>query len=137
MATVHEVRVALAALLGVGLDLSPAVPYIPSMPTASSVFVRPRRGTDYMTFESPGATFCRPTVALAAVIVGGIKDWAHATEWIDDKVALALTATNTDPTLGGRCSDVAIESIGEPGLIVTRSGDFFAAELRFRPITIA
>lgn len=136
MTGIHEVRQRLAVHLGDALDLEPALPYVPSTLRANSLFVRPRAG-DYVTFDSQMSTVCQPTIALSVLIVTSIADWQAAAEWLDTKIDASLDALKTDPTLDGTVSDLMLESVGEPFMVNTNTGDFLAAELRLRPFIIS
>lgn len=135
MASIIEVRTALADLLKTSLEMQYALGYWPGKVQPLGVYVVPQAGGDYVSFEN--GTFCRATLSLSAIIVGPTTNQANAAKWLDAAIALAPDAMNTDPTLGGLASNVVLDAVTEPGLInIEGSGAYLSAELRFRPFYI-
>jgi hypothetical protein len=136
MATIGEVRQALADLLKTSLEMTYAHAYWPGTVMPLTVAVIPQPGRDYVSFED--ATFCRPVWALSAVIIGPSTNLPVAMEWLDDAIARAPAAVDADPRLGGRVSNLVVEAVTEPGRITeTASNWLMAVELRFRPFFLA
>ena len=135
MATINEVRDALALLLKTGLEMEYAFGRVPSPIQPLTVFVIPTPGADYVTFDD--GTFCRPMWRLSAVIVGPTSNYDRAAAWLDAAIILAPAVTDTDPTLAGRISNLMLAAVTEPGMLETSAGPFLAAELRLHPFFIA
>ncbi|HXH33632.1 MAG TPA: hypothetical protein VNJ54_04370 [Plantibacter sp.] len=129
---IHNARQAIADLIGSVLAVDPSLPFVPSKLTAGSAFIRPARGTPFVSFEQ--GSFTRPTLALAAVVVSGTADWQNAAEWLDSAVETIVLAALDGPELAGISSPLVVTEVAEPGLVDTSTGVFLAIEVRFAPI---
>lgn len=134
MATITEVRDALAEHLRVGLGMDYASGRVPSPIQPMTVFIIPRPGTDYVAFEA--GTFCQAPLAVSAIIVGPTTNLDQAAAWLDAAIEKAPHVMATNPKLAGRTSTIVLEAVSEPGTITAEGGKFLSAELRFKPFFV-
>lgn len=75
----------------------------------------------YVSTTEGAATWSRPTVTLAVVLVAPSAEWAAAVDWLDEHIAAMLQAFR-----------LRIASVGGHGRLDTNS-QLVAAEIRFTP----
>lgn len=127
-----EIRTQLAAVLAAATGV-PFARSVPATARAGSGYIRPQLGTTYLDFTAGAATFKRPALNLAAVLIAPTGDWIGANDWIDEQVTNIATALDAVKTLPNGVQRPMIAAIGPPGLLDVGTS-LLAVELTFTPI---
>lgn len=135
MATLTQVRDALAQYFGTALGVPHRVGRQPSPLFPLTVFTVPTDGADYLDWndETP---WDRPIVALSLIVVGPAANLDVSYQWIDTAaLTVAAAAVNhPDGTLGGLISGLLLSRVRRPGwLTVEGTSPVLSAEMVLAP----
>lgn len=122
MSRLHAAKHALADEIRSALGIVVSC-YPPTTPAGETAHVRASVDGQYVDTRTSPATWQRPLVGLAVVLIAPSAEWEPAIDWLDGCTECLLDVFKT-----------RIESVSGPGRL--DGGQLVAQEVRFAPFTL-
>lgn len=122
MSRLKAARHALAGEVAAALGI-PVIEYPPATSRGETAFIRAASDGLYVDTRTSPATWSRPLVGLAVVLVAPSQEWEPALDWLDCRIEILVDVFHT-----------RVESVSSPGRL--DGGQLVAVEIRIAPFTL-
>lgn len=122
MSRLHNAKQAFAVEVGAALGVVVSC-YPPTNPVGETAHIRAALDGPYLDTRISPATWGRPLVGLAVVLIAPSAEWEPAIDWLDEQIETLLAVFKS-----------RIESVSGPGRL--DGGQLVAQEIRIAPFTL-